>query len=65
MLCVKKRLKNGRLLNVLDGEWRDILKLMVPKELPHDPKGVCAAIVKEYMAISRFSTVTMVAMGST
>lgn len=39
--------ENGRLLNVVDGEWRDILKMMDPEELPQVPRGVCATNVKE------------------
>lgn len=50
---------------MLDGEWRDILKVMDPEELPHVPRGVCATTVIKYVEISRFFTVTVVAMGST
>lgn len=52
-------------LHVLDGARRDVLKVMEPEDLPHLPRGVCATTVKEYVEISRFFTVTMVAMGST
>lgn len=50
---------------MLAGERRDILKVMNPEELPHAPRGVSATTVKEYVEISRFSTVTMVVMRST
>lgn len=53
-----------RVLNVLDGARRDVLKVMEPEDLPQLPRGVWATTVKEYVEISRFSTVMMVAMGS-